>query len=99
MTTRFSKPDLQVLERVCKNRGQDVGGFVRLATLKELAALGVFDEGCTVDVTVTCVLLSRKFVKGGQQIEPFSGLRNLDAPVEVADRFVRLSRPGRIHRI
>jgi len=44
VTTRFSKPDLQVLERVCKDRGQDVGGFIRLATLKELAALGAFDD-------------------------------------------------------
>jgi hypothetical protein len=43
ITVKISKEDLQVLERVCQDRGESVGAFVRMATLKELAALGAFD--------------------------------------------------------
>jgi hypothetical protein len=37
VTVNFSKEELQKLRTVCDTTGDDVSGFVRRATLKELA--------------------------------------------------------------
>jgi len=47
--------------------------------------VSVFDEGCPVDVTVTCILLSRKLVKCLEELQPFGRVGNLHASVDVAD--------------
>jgi hypothetical protein len=40
----FSREDLQLLKKACQARGEDVGVFIRVATLREMARLGWLDE-------------------------------------------------------
>jgi uncharacterized protein (DUF1778 family) len=41
---RIDPLDRQLLEKVCKARGEDISGFVRRAIKKELASLSFYNE-------------------------------------------------------
>jgi len=41
---RISKGDRELLDLVCKARGEDLSDFVRRSILKELASLGFLSE-------------------------------------------------------
>jgi hypothetical protein len=53
--------------------------------IARIMLLGVFDEGCPIDVTVTRILLSREFVERLEKLHPFRCVGNLHASVDVAD--------------
>lgn len=42
---RISSHDRELIDRVCKIRGEDLSSFTRRALKKELADLGIYSEG------------------------------------------------------
>jgi len=42
---RISSNDRELIEKVCKIRGEDLSSFTRRALKKELAILGIYNEG------------------------------------------------------
>ena len=44
VTVRFGQPDKDLLIKVCKNRREDISGFVRKAVMTELARLSYLPD-------------------------------------------------------
>jgi len=42
---RISSKDRELIEKVCKVRGEDLSSFTRRALKKELAVLGIYKQG------------------------------------------------------
>jgi hypothetical protein len=62
LSVNISKEDLEVLTRICRDRGESIAAFVRMAALKELARLGAFDELRAKSLGIRSIEVDRKLV-------------------------------------